>query len=313
MIRADIWIADPDGLLAAGAFDEGALIRLERSDDDGETYAEITTLGVVSGVVQYQFWDTDGDETSLYRWRVSDASDTLHSPYSDPFAGTNPAAAIAPVSYASLDYTLGLYESGAPSGARLARLGTLLGVATDQLVDELRGRDYFRHPATGTATWTLDVLRDTDVLHLHDGLISLSLLEVSTDGGVTYEEVDAADYVLRGQNPRDAHRRPTGEPYFHVVLTGKGTRRWFPRGVNAVRGTGPRGYETPPTALSEATAQRARQLMSAEESYSGSEAGGLDQFGRPATTDRFWPQSLYNFLRTERARFRACVSYGSRP
>lgn len=306
MIRADIWLTDPASILEAGAFGEGALIRLERSDDDGDTYEEITTLAIVATTVSYQFWDEDGDETSLYQWRVSDSDDEIHSPYSASFAGTNPAASIAPVSYATIEQALAHFETDLPP-ARAARLGTLLEVATGQVNEQLRTRvDYFRH---STETWTLDVNRRSDVLHCHDGLVSVETVEYSTDGGDTYTELEADEWVLRGANPRSSARTPADEPSFHILLTGSGLRS-FPPGLSAARITGVPGWPSIPTPLVEATAQRARQLLDAEASYSGSAAGGLDQFGRPATTDRFWPQSLWNFLKAEGSRFRACVAPG---
>ncbi|MBV9487177.1 MAG: hypothetical protein JO246_14095, partial [Frankiaceae bacterium] len=67
-----------------------------------------------------------------------------------------------------------------------------------------------------------------------------------------------------------------------------------------------RGWPAVPETLIEATAQRARQLAWAEGSFSGSQAGGMDEFGSPAPTDRFWPQSTYNFIARQASRFNGC-------
>lgn len=305
MIRADIWLSDPASVLAAGAFDAGALIRLERSDDAGDTYAEITTIPVVATTVQYQYWDADGDETSLYQWRVSDAGDTIQSPYSAPFAGTNPAASVLPASYATLAKLLSLWETSPPSDPdRLVRLGSILGNAATEINKELR-RDYFRHPTTGTATWTVDTNRRTDLLHQHGGIVSASLVEITTDG-TTYTELESTDWVLRGSNPR-SEATLDGEPWFHVVLNPHGSLRQFPIGLAAVRLTGANGWDAPPTDLVEANAQRARQVAYADISFSGSAPGGQDQYGQSMTSDRWFTTMLWNFMKRERMRFRTCV------
>jgi hypothetical protein len=112
--------------------------------------------------------------------------------------------------------------------------------------------------------------------------------------------------VLRGDSPLTGERIPDGEPFFHVRFTGFGQYTNFTATIRAARLTGARGWATIPDTLAEATIQRARQLAFADGDYSGSAAGGPDEFGRPAGTDRFWPQSLYNFLTAENERFMAC-------
>jgi hypothetical protein len=305
MIRVDVWLPDPASVLSTGAFGAGALIRIERSATQSGTYAEITTLAVVAATAMYTYWDAGGDETSWYRYRISNSGNTADSPYSDPFQGVNPAAFAPPRSYADLDYLLALFDTPITQPAKLARLATLLGTATSQVIEECGHRDYFAHPATGTAIWTLDG-DGGDTLHIHEGLVSLSLLELSFNGGLTFVPVDAADYVLRGDSPYVAEPIPDGEPFFHVRFTGFGKYVTFVPTIRAARLTGVRGWPAVPTALVEATAQRARQLAAAGAGYSGADAGGPDEYGRISTTDRFWPQSLYNFLQLERERFMAC-------
>src|SRR5205823_3417600 len=98
-----------------------------------------------------------------------------------------------------------------PTQARkLARLGQLLGTATQQLIEACGGRDYFLHPSSGIATAWYETLPerprgssafDRQVLHVHDGIVSLTGLEASFDLGSTYQTVAAGDYVLRGEDP----------------------------------------------------------------------------------------------------------------
>ncbi|MHB8459114.1 MAG: hypothetical protein ACYDAK_05320 [Candidatus Limnocylindrales bacterium] len=315
MIRVDVWLPDPASVLSAGAFGAGALIRLESGPAETGPFAEITTIAVVGTTVEYTFWDTAGDNTTWYRWRVSKSDATLPSPYSDPFPGTSPTANVLPTSYADLGRLLTLFSKAArpTTPEKLTRLSELLSVATDQVIQECGGRDYFRHPATGTAVWTLDG-DGSDVLHIHEGLVSLTLLELSFDGGFTFVPVNGpagmpavrSDYLLTGDSPYSLEPIPAGEPYFHIKMTGFGQYVNFVPTVSAARLTGVGGWPAFPPSLVEGTAQRARQLAYAEGSYSGSMAGGPDEFGHPATTDRFWPQSMYNFLTREHERFMAC-------
>ena len=208
-------------------------------------------------------------------------------------------------SYATIDQVLALFETPPSKASRIARLTDLLTTATQQVIEECGGRDYLPHPASGTAVWIADG-NGSDILHIHEGLISLALLELSFDGGRTYVPVDAADYMLLGDSPYSQEPLPAGEPFFHLRFTTWGHYTTVPPTVRAARLTGVRGWPAVPVTLSEATAQRVRQLAFADGSYSGSLAGGSDEFGAPAPTDRFWPQSLYNFLAFQRERFMGC-------
>lgn len=169
----------------------------------------------------------------------------------------------------------------------------------------------------------------SDTLHIHEGLVRLDLLELSFDGGRTFVPVNGlpgttavpSDYVLRGDNPYVAEPIPgedtwssgisptaeaAVEPYFHLRFTGFGQYVTFVPTIRAARLTGIRGWPAPPVSLVEATVQRARQLAFASAGYSGSDAGGPDEYGHVSPTDRYWPQSLYNFLAQERSQFMAC-------
>ena len=306
MIRVDAWLPDPASVLATGAFGAGALVRIESGPDPSAgPWTEVQTTAIVATQVQYQWWDPSGDATTWYRWRVSDAGGATFSPYSAPFAGTSPAAFAPPLTYASIDDVLATFETPVMAPRDLRRMAGLLTTATNQVIEACGHRDYFRHPATGVMTWVVDG-DGSDILHLHEGLVSLSLLELSFNGGLTFVPVDAADYVLRGDSPFVAEPVPDGEPYFHVRFTGFGKYVTFVPTIRAARLTGVRGWPAVPAVLVESTAQRVRQLAFGSAGYSGGEAGGPDIFGRASSTDRFWPQSMYNFLQAEHSRFMAC-------
>lgn len=312
MIRVDIWVPDPAAVLEDGAFGAGALIRIERADLDPApphdlgAYSEVNTLEVLATSLQYRWWDPDGIDTSSYRWRVSNAADDVVSDYSEAFAGTSPAATIVPRSYASLDRMLAGWDTIPSQPQKLRRLAIALGAATDELISELSGRDYFRHPSFGETTWLVPPIDiDGRILHLHDGIVSLSTLEISLDHGATFATLDAADYVLRGSGPRDELDLGPSTPAFHVELVTL-TRRGFPFRPGSVRATGVRGWPAIPEALIEGTVARARQMANADRSYTGSQPGPVE-FGGGVPTFERWPQVTYRFLQGERDRFAACL------
>lgn len=300
MIRVDVWLPDPAGALAVGAFGAGALIRIERADldvappHDLGAYAEVHALAVVGTVLQYQWWDPDGIATSSYRWRLSNAGDTVESDYSAPFAGTNPAGSVLPRSYATLDRAVASFETK-PNATRLQRLASALGTATDELIEELGGRDFFRHPTYGSEEWSPgrdDI--DGCILHVHAGIVALDRLEI--------DDVEVTDYVLRGNSPFEALDPAGNDPPFHVELT----KRRFPSDPSRTVLTGARGRATIPEALAEGAAARARQLVYADPSYAGSMPGPPDWTSGVMPSER-WPQVTYRFLQREKGRFAACL------
>lgn len=300
MIHFQVTVLNTAQLLATPAYGAGALLRWETSATQLGTYAEGGTVPLVSGTDLYDVWDSPGTPGVTWsKTRVSDAAGTTFSAYSVPIQDG------VPTTYASLEEVLATFETPITNSRKIARLASLLGTATAQVIEACGHRDYFQHPVTGSATWTVDG-DGGDTLHLHEGLVSLSLLELSFNGGLTYVAVDAADYVLRGDSPYVAEPIPDGEPAFHVRFTGFGKYVTFVPTIRAVRLTGVRGWPSIPSALVEATAQRDRQLAFASAGYSGGDAGGPDEYGRVSPTDRFWPQSLYNFLQAEHSRFMAC-------
>ncbi len=306
MIRVDVWLPDPAGVLATGAFGAGALIRVERADVDGfgvlGAYAEVHTIAIVATTLQYQWWDSAGVATSSYKWRVSNAAGATFSPYSAPFAGTNPAGTVVPASYATLAQTLALFET-APNVARQLRLAAALGTAANELNREC-GRDYFRHPASSaddaTNVWYADG-KGLEYVCVHQGIVGLSKLEVSWDLGITFSEITSANYWLTGADPNSTEPVPTDEPYFHARLGPASGLLVFPTGPRTVKLTGASGWGTPPPALVESNAERARQIIYADPSYMG--ALPSDEAYGAITVPAVWPHVLYRFLERERSRF----------
>lgn len=212
--------------------------------------------------------------------------------------------------YATIDDYAAILKPGRPITDELkARIEDLLEVAAEEIVDEMGGKDYLRHPATGTETWTMDGTGGR-VLHFHEGLISIDTLEYSQDLGASYTPFEATDYTLRGDDYDSVQPIPAGEPYFHLMLgLNPVTRRSFPRGLNLIRVTGARGWPTPPRRLVEANAQRARQIAFGDQTYSGQIPGpeNMNPYDYAQTLVSFrWPQVVWNFTHAQSRRFMAC-------
>lgn len=193
-----------------------------------------------------------------------------------------------------------------PTGGDLARLNVLLPVAAQQM-DKAAQRDWYRHPAVeydDPETWYAEG-EGSRVLHVHGGIVSLDTVEVRYSASLAYEEIAEAGWVPRGTDPTSDEPDAIGLPSFHVVLTSLTVHGRWPKGIQSVRLTGVRGYDTPPVDLVQANVERARQLYSMDSSYSGG-AVVTDGLGSPITTFPGLPASFYAFLKAENSRFHSC-------
>lgn len=241
------------------------------------------------GEFSYAFTPT---VVGIWRWR---------------WEGTGAAAAVtegqfeitsvfAPQTYASFDRALALFET-TPNASRQARLSTALRTATDELVDEMDGRDFFRHPSVGSATFALDDV-DGRILHVHGGIVAIDTLEVRR--GSTYTLLTAdTDYVLRGVGPTQSREPETLEPAFHIeLLTGQ---TW----MDGARLVGALGWGAIPEALAEGCAARARQLVYGAASYEGAIASD-DGYGHQYVSQR-WPDVTWKWMQRQKGQFYACL------
>lgn len=205
------------------------------------------------------------------------------------------------VAYAVINDLLALFETQ-PKPARQPRLESLLETATQEINGEL-GYDYFRHPTTGTRTWTVNG-DGRGILHLHQGIVELTAVEISLDRGLTYTALEATDWGP-GWDAESTDDPPEGEPWFHLrILPSSMDYRTFPSGFATVRLTGASGWPAIPLPLVEGTATRARQLAFGDSTYEGS-VPSQDEFGRPTVTAR-WPDATWKFMQREKQRFMPC-------
>lgn len=213
------------------------------------------------------------------------------------------------VAYASLDDYNAILETKLMAGSpKAARIEDLLVVAAEELIAEC-GRDFLRHPTSGSETFTIDG-QGGNVLHFHEGLVGVDLLEYSDDRGASYIEFASGDWSLRGVDYSSSSAALPGEPYFHLVLNPLSTTRTsFPRGQNVIRITGARGWAFPPRRLVEANAQRARQIAYGDATHAGSLPGPEEMnpydYAQRLVSFR-WPDVAWNFIRSHNRRFIPC-------
>ncbi len=241
-----------------------------------------------TGSFQYVFTP---DQVGIWRYRWS-ATGAVTPVVAD---GSFEVESAFTPTYATLDRALALFET-TQRPVRQARLAQALQTATDELVQELNGRDFFRHPDAGTATWSpAETDLDGPILHCHQGIFAVASITVRGTA------LGSSEYLLRGSNPYSPVS--INEPAFHVQLLGRRWPRhvrWDPTDIVIVSAT---GYPSIPAALAESCAMRARQIAYGDGAYQGVIPGPDGDIPAP---DR-WPQVFYRFMVRERGRFAACL------
>lgn len=278
MIRVTFTVDDPAGLLAT--YGAGALLRVERAATEAGVYVEIGTVAIDAGSTEYTLWDPAGAATSWYRWRASDAGDTTYSAYSDAFQGSD-AEDTSSERYAPLSAVLAGYQQTVPDDAR-TRLDNSLLDATDQISD-LVGLAFF----TGSAeTWTInELVVSPSGLCVHDGIVSLTTVEVRSSVHSDWVELEANEWEL-------VPALKSGYPSFHIRLTGiDANPRWPCGATSAVRLTGIRGWPAVPRSIRRATIDRARQLSAWDASRPGG-VTGPEELGTGVGPNRM-PDTMY--------------------
>lgn len=285
-INLQIPVLNPADIL--DGYGAGALIRIERAATEAGAYAEILTEPLVATDFLYEVWDAGGVSTSWYRTRYSNSANTAQSEYGDPFSPGQPA------SYASVDDLLLAMRQNISDSRFLANAQVRLEETTRDLIREI-GYSFFRTPEeTHRYHGTGD-----HRLHVHEGIVSLTTVEMQLTPGGSFVALDPTDYYLEGQ-PDETYRRP-GEPFFHIVLEQLGTYRTFPKVRRGVRLTGVFGW---PAVLSDHRAANiawARQKLAADPSLPGGPIGP-EEMGSPVGVDR-WPRAVYDLVNTEAERF----------
>ena len=206
-------------------------------------------------------------------------------------------AAAQPTSYAPFEQLLATYRNPdaiTQDPALESRCRDALNEATADLVRDL-GWDYFPH---ASATWIEPGERGR-TLHLHGGIVSLTLVEIDLTGSGTWTSLVASDWNLEPAKLPPA--RPT---YTHLELAPFGTYYGWPEHSRAVRLTGVAGYAQIPTDVAAATVALARVKLAADPTWPGAPIVP-EALNQPVTYGRI-PEPTYRLLTYERQRFMPC-------
>jgi hypothetical protein len=283
-------------------YSAGALARIQSATSESGVFANLTTTAIVADQYVYEVWDTAGSATTWYRWRPEKSDGSVTGDWSPAFQGLE-AAAVARTSgaYASIDDYLLTISTIPADTRRLAAIERALATTREELDAEIR-RSAFRWPQTGTETWIVHG-NGTGYLHVHEGLVSVSLIEVRLSTNGTWESLDADDWWLEGELPGEVSV-PSGESYFHIRLSDEATYTAFPHGEQRVRITGARGYTRPPLRWVQANIALARQRIAGDVSFGGAQAGPPDM-GSPTVPQRL-PDAVWRLKVAESRRFMTC-------
>lgn len=200
---------------------------------------------------------------------------------------------------ASVDDFRLTFDGPAPGLDRNSAIQAALDAAEAQIVGPQGvGWDFARHPADGEEVRLLDG-RGTRTLHVHSGIVAVSLVEIAAGGG-TWAALGADDWFLSPAVPEP------GEPFTHVVLADEAPVGAFPAGRRNIRLTGAFGYASPPPTLVPAEVALARQLYRSRSTTPGGMAGPDEWSDAATAVPRGWPDETYRFVQGYRSRFVGC-------
>lgn len=229
--------------LLAVAGPEGPInrIQIERSSTGGGTgYSNIGSVTLVSGQLEYTYFDTTGASTDWYRWYLSNAGNTYPSSanrdYSPETQPGDPSAGLLCDVY-EVKQELGI----APSDDTQNELILNKIRQVSQAIEGYTERWLAPRPTSGTATYTFHTRYGWD-LHIPKGIRSITTLNVATTDqpstGGTYGT--ATGYYL---DPPELDRTP-GWPALYVRFPRAGSR--FYDALHGGRITGAFGWSAVP-------------------------------------------------------------------
>ena len=270
-----VTVEGPDDILNAGAYDAGALVRVERSASGGGVgFAEIGTIPIITGQTIYPYYDNAGTTGAFYRTRYSNAANSLQSDYSAEFQGGLEAG------YCSLynvKQRLGITDTTDDEN-----LQEFIRQVTGW-IDSVTGREFLPDPPTGTKTYTFDgrdALEGGKLLLVPRGIRSVTGIQISVITGDTLVSVPAGNWFLGPP----AAERDTGWPATEIWMTdipsaGNNVPIFY-RGFQNIAVTGAFGWASVPADIEDVALTTVVRSWAARRSGQG-DVVGTDELGRP--------------------------------
>jgi len=298
-------IRDGNGDLA-----DCADLALAIADPDGEPLIgfPVSAPAIVhDSLGEYHYeWDVEADaQLGVYDADWSGTVDGLAVGGSDSVEVVESGSITDGLTYAtSLDYqkSLGREEE---EPRHLGQIQKALVLGTDRITQELDGADFFRHPASGTETWYVTG-NGLPRLHVHRGIVSVSLIRIRTTRTADWVALAATDYDLESLAAFDRNQSTaTVAPFDHVYLNGTGSYSRWPKGERLIEFTGARGWPAIPNRAVEANVAMARQITAADRTFPGGVVSP-DEAGQPVLPTRL-PDAVYRLKAWHSQLYAACA------
>lgn len=243
-------VENPDELRNAGAYDTGALIRVQSAATEAGAFADLSgtgstpTIVLVAATRSYTFYDPAGTISTWYRARYENATATRVSDWLTAFQVGDETAGLLCSAY-DVEQRLGMTLN---ANDRETVLDVIRGVSSE--IEDFTGSWLAPRPSSGTTTFRFDVKTLGRKLWLvrgdrHVGIRSLTAINLATtsqpETGGTYTAGTLTDVLIRPQPTTDG-------PGWWLELTDipTGSFSYFYPGYNTVETTGSFGYASVP-------------------------------------------------------------------
>ena len=240
-------VENPDEILNAGAYEAGAIIRLQTATTETGTYADVAgtgstpTTAILAAIRIYTGYDPAGATSSWYRTRFENSGATRLSDWVAPYQiGSEEAGELCSL----YDVRQRLESNGATLSNTEQEQVIEYGRQVTSYIQGYTGRRFARRPSSGTTTFLFDVAYASRTLWVPKGIAEASLLEVATQTGGAFTTVTAADWFL---DP-PATGRDHGWPATRISISDvtSGTVSQFYVGKRVVRVTMAEGWASVP-------------------------------------------------------------------
>ena len=276
-----ITVENASELLNAGAYDAGALVRVQWAATEAGTFADIAgtgatpTIPLVAGTRVYVGYDPAGTSSVWYRTRYENVGATRLSDWSAAFqVGAETGAFLC--SLYDAKQRLGIAYTDTSEDENI--LGYIAQVS--HRIESVTGRWFVPRPLSGTTTYVLDGPTNPLELWVPVGIRSITTLGYATtdqpDTGGTYTTIGSAFYSLGSAIERSPSWPATR---IRLLLTAPGR---FYEGLNTVQIVGSFGWAAVPPDIEQVAlnlvvaAHRERAISGGEVVVT--EAGGERRF-----------------------------------